>query len=130
MNYKSMSDFEVNAEVSKALGAVIPKSFDSPYLHKTESTLSVLNGDGTRIEKVIIANYCKNPSYAWPIILENNIHIAPDHVWHEDSNSPDYDGTWEAEIWNGKGWHCYTDRNPLRAAMIMFLVKNEADNEN
>ena len=54
-------------------------------------------------------DYCNNPSDAWPIILENKIDIAflkcePDIT--VASNGDDY----------------IRDKNPLRAAMIVYLM--------
>ena len=65
-------------------------------------------------------NYCNNPSDAWNIIIENKISINHgmtlisdgDYKWHEN---------WFCG--NGKGIDCQ-DKNPLRAAMIVFLEMN------
>lgn len=55
--------------------------------------------------------FCKNPAVAWPIIVENKISL----INHDNDN-------WKDEPW----FVCkksinFSDKNPLRAAMIVFL---------
>ena len=53
-------------------------------------------------------DYCSNPSDAWPIILENKISIA----FAASSEETQASG----------GLYCCIDKNPLRAAMIVYLM--------
>ncbi len=57
-----------------------------------------------------------NPSDAWPIILENGISInAPDYF--NDPESGHGAGTFDTPM--------IRDKNPLRAAMIVYLMMNK-----
>ncbi|HCR0925035.1 TPA: DUF2591 family protein [Klebsiella aerogenes] len=69
-------------------------------------------------------NYCRNPADAWPIIIGNGISLYHDN------------GNWQAEMTYyapvgafGTDETCskfVDDKNPLRAAMIVFLMMQEA----
>lgn len=60
--------------------------------------------------------FCKNPAVAWPIIVENKVMLSPHCA----------DDEWKAQIHLGRNdifdnyVSCW-DKNPLRAAMIVFL---------
>lgn len=127
-DYASMSDFEINRRVSIAMGEKfdIPKKpKPSPYLEITETTVSLLNCDGTRIERVIVKDYCNNPADAWPLIVSNQISLM-----YEEAI-----GKWCAgkPYWvDGCEWQLDIDvmeANPLRAAMIVFLMMKESGND-
>lgn len=63
---------------------------------------------------------CNNPEDAWPIIVERKINIE----WHEWKNSK-----WMPfALNNATAKSCY-DANPLRAAMIVFLMMKESEND-
>ena len=59
---------------------------------------------------------CNNPADAWPVIVENKLSIYP-----------------SAERWGVEGFNAddpfYFDENPLRAAMIVFLMMKERKND-
>lgn len=59
-------------------------------------------------------DYCNNPSDAWAIIVDNEIVVHPDK--HTTSL---------AEVETLTHYISYEDKNPLRAAMIVFLMMNE-----
>ena len=65
---------------------------------------------------VAIGDYCNNPADAWPVIVENKLSIYP-----------------SAERWGVEGFNAddpfYFDENPLRAAMIVFLMMKERKND-
>ena len=89
MNYSELTDLEINKLVNKKR---------------------------TGKESIFVFDYCNNPSYSWPIILENGISI----------NAPDYFNDPE----NGHGVDTFDtpmirDKNPLRAAMIVYLMMNK-----
>lgn len=121
-DYSKMSDFEINS-------AVHNYNLSEPY------SLSFLGGDriswveknGNEIitdrvpyAKNGVHDYCNNPGDAWPIIVENFIAILP------PENKRDINAAWVAyddensEV--GK-----MDPNPLRAAMICFLMMKDAE---
>jgi hypothetical protein len=73
-------------------------------------------------------NYCNNPSDAWPIIIENEISVIKCKNFADD---------WSAEkitdisdddfnVFHCQSSHSYNDKNPLRAAMIVYLMMQEA----
>ena len=70
---------------------------------------------------------CNNPADTWPIIIENKIAL----IWYETekkwSASGFYrmeDGCWE---WDYSPDEYFSDENPLRAAMIVFLMMQDGD---
>lgn len=63
-------------------------------------------------------NYCRNPADAWPIITANKISIYA-------MSEKDGRGRWGAEAFYPNESYHFND-NPLRAAMIVFLMMQEA----
>lgn len=59
-------------------------------------------------------DYCNNPADAWPIIVENRIRVNP--VLYTK---------WMAEDYLEDISH--TGENPLRAAMVVFLMMKEGE---
>lgn len=123
MNYAEMSDFEINCSVARALGEVftIPsKGKVNHYLDVTDTTISLLNCDGTRVERVIVRDYCNNPADAWPIIEGNYI------------STQFQQGNWMASVnpsqETGFRSACFIEKkSPLRAAMVVFLMMKEGE---
>lgn len=63
-------------------------------------------------------DYCNNPADAWPIIVDNKIAIAN----FTDGNSASWSTKW------GMVSNFYSEgENPLRCAMIVFLMMKEGD---
>lgn len=122
MNYEGMSDFDINKRVAELMGARVPKDYESnPYLHVNGNSIQQLNMDGTKIEGVLVPDYCNNPSDAWPIILENGISL---NKWNP------YDPYWSADVEHPQPTSTYNtieieNENPLRAAMICLLKMKE-----
>lgn len=96
MDYSQLSDFEINSAVSMAL---LDKSANPSARY------------------VAIGNYCNNPADTWPIIVENKIGLTP----------PMHDENWEAMTFDKFGYVNKNEYNvnPLRAAMIVFLLMKE-----
>lgn len=100
MDYSQLSDFEINKRVAKSIYSV---SFVEPL----SRTVSVSGGKR-------LFDPCNNPADAWPIIEGNRISIR---------NC--YEGDWKAENeWGESRFH--VSCNPLRAAMIVFLMMQDA----
>ena len=107
-DYASMSDQQINREVQKLTG------------------MGCMSGNGV----LIIADGrwrtfdpCNNPADAWPIIVENGITLAfQDGNWWADNLAYWIDGV----EWSIGG---IIDKNPLRAAMIVFLMMKESEND-
>ncbi|HAT2303571.1 TPA: phage protein NinX family protein [Citrobacter freundii] len=64
-------------------------------------------------------DYCNNPADAWPIIVERKINIE----WHEWKN-----GEWMPYALNSATTKSCYGTNPLRSAMIVFLMMQESAN--
>lgn len=64
-----------------------------------------------------LQQYCNNPSDAWPIILSNKLRIQPagEGGWFSDNLEDDAN--------YNQSWHA----NPLRAAMIVYLMMKEGE---
>lgn len=123
-DYASMSDFEINSAVHNALrdkpyeltfhggGKITWKDKDSGRVIETGVVGYTKNG---------LHDYCNNPADAWPIIAENGITLAfQDGNWWADNLAYWVDGV----EWNIGG---IIDKNPLRAAMVVFLMMKESE---
>ncbi len=115
MNYAEMSDFEINKAVFLKL-KIYYEDFDlNPFPDNCTSFSYV---DGYNWHKF---DACNNPSDAWPIIVENDIMLNPNCA----------DSLWKAEQgfrFKPSGFYDVAtayNKNPLRAAMIVFLMMNE-----
>ncbi|WP_369606254.1 phage protein NinX family protein [Serratia marcescens] len=105
-DYSKMSDFEINKRVFK---------------------LMMTGRDWDRQGKGLF-DYCNNPSDAWPIIVENEICIE-----FEIDEVEGVRQVWaDANIGHPacNGFQYFSDENPLRAAMIVFLMMKDAESKN
>jgi len=103
MDYSDLHDAEINMKVCAALGLGL-----SGYARL------IRQGDATILldDNETLVDYCNNPADAWPIIVENKLSMYPS-------------GTrWGVEGFNADD-PFYFDDNPLRAAMIVFLLMQE-----
>lgn len=113
-DYSKMSDFEINKEVALSLGIEV-----------VEWNGKIFGGVERKIDNVTsvvsVIDYCNNPSDAWPIMKESLIGVTPD----EDGVTMHFYGDWTARA------HCknlqFTGKNPLRAAMIVYLMMKDED---
>lgn len=103
MDYSNWTDFAINA----AVGAATGEARNSEPLLK----LVIRNSTGRKFDP------CNNPADAWPIIFSNRIALTP--YGHGAA-------FWEAEDRYGTG-KSDCDKNPLRAAMIVFLKMQESE---
>lgn len=111
-DYRNMSDFEINRLVARSIDGLHgdDRTACDCYLEAgVGSAVKIPDGD---IDWFII-DYCNNPADAWPIIMENKISI---NYWRG--------GRLEADKY---GCHTARDENPLRAAMIVFLMMKDAE---
>lgn len=103
-DYSKMSDFEVSGYVSMHEHGFSWIEFDDAMA----SHVKCGNGGSPGFAIVEVKDYCNNPSDAWPIIKRNHINIG----WAGDEE-------WLARtVHTGKVF----DANPLRAAMIVYLM--------
>lgn len=105
MDYSQLHDAQINMMVCKALG------------HELSSYARIIMQDDATIllsDYKTLVDYCNNPADAWPIITANRIAIIP--AMNADK--------WAA---NHGDWDVFSaDAKPLRAAMIVFLMMQEA----
>ena len=106
MNYEEMSDFEINKQVAINRGG---------YQGHVEHMQHGVKESDRASHGLLFTerDYCNNPSDAWPIILANRINVYA-------SEGPDF-MPWMA----GCGGFMVSNKNPLRAAMIVFLMMQE-----
>lgn len=96
-DYSKMSDDEINVKVGESIGFA--------------AKLMAVNKD---------TDYCNNPSDAWPIILSNLIALKPVKLYVGGHR-------WFASKGDGDFGLKFADDNPLRAAMIVYLMMKESD---
>ena len=113
MNYEEMSDFEINCLVAVAVEPTLNYGFS----YEKESGAANFRlcdpiGDD---HDAGTYNFCNNPSDAWPIIVENRITITP----YGDSTEGWF-ATYDTSFF-------IDDDNPLKAAMIVFLMMQEPE---
>lgn len=115
MDYSKMSDQEINKLVAFALGCkeVVPDIFMSD--DRRYEFDKPKNKSGNKF----FFDPCNNVADAWPIIVDKKIGLKPVR-WNE----------WRAEGDDSCGFLSYTqtDKNPLRAAMIVLLMMQESAN--
>ena len=108
MNYEKLSDFEINKAVAARIGVEVQ-----------EWNGKIFGGVERKIDNVTsvagVIDYCNNPSDAWPIINIERIGVYP-------SEGPDF-MPWIA----AKNAFSVTDKNPLRAAMIVYLMMKDEE---
>lgn len=100
-DYSKMSDIEINNLVFDAI---------------QESPPALLWGKSRRY-----LDFCNNPADAWPIIVENKISI-------QAMGDDDVRGLWHSESRYPNNCYCFSN-NPLRAAMIVFIMMKEVGND-
>ncbi|MBC3974754.1 phage protein NinX family protein [Morganella morganii] len=112
--YRDKSDFEINKAVAEIT------IYGDWYLSPTDEQPFTFFNYGINSSKTVeLPDYCNNPADAYPIIFENKINI-----------------NFRESIKTGvmvelSGWsEVYSiNENPLRAAMEVFLMMKEAENE-
>jgi hypothetical protein len=102
MDYENMSDFEINKLVAEAIGCTIHG--------KRQGNPIIDSFTGRAFDP------CNNVNDAWPIITENKI------GGHWGKASP---GVYFAV--SGLEEFVVMDKNPLRAAMIVYLMMQEQE---
>ena len=113
MNYEDMSDFEINVEVANALSV----DFET---HEQGVYVSIKRDDCNVVSVAGIVDYCNNWSDAGPVMVENKIGIETTAISIE----------WIARTcstnMSNMTFRCHKHKNPLRAAMIVFLMLADA----
>ncbi|EFN4190121.1 DUF2591 domain-containing protein [Escherichia coli] len=126
MDYSQLSDFEINVAVFEAIhnGSPDYKEGENGAMVFISFEGDIVNGDAVEVEVERGSfNPCANPADAWPIITENNISIILDNpsIPCATDNARD--------LFDDAGPNvCVAYDNPLRAAMIVFLMMQDANN--
>lgn len=117
--YTELSDFEINKKVASH---DLPCDYNINEHTKTVELISFL-GDADEYNVYGEFDPCNNPYYAMPIIIENNISLR----------APTITDRWKAEFideyGNYVGYRRALNKNPLRAAMEVYLLMKDAENE-
>ena len=115
MNYEEMSNLQINLLVANAIGVDAAENSGAVYG-------AVKHGGDNVVSVIGVVNYCNNPSDAWPIIFRNDIMLNPNCA----------DSLWKAEQgfrFKPSGFYKVAtaySKNPLRAAMVVFLMMQAA----
>ncbi|STQ10412.1 Protein of uncharacterised function (DUF2591) [Enterobacter cloacae] len=82
---------------------------------------------GCKVKNTVkLPDYCNNPADAWPIIVDNEISLnSYGSAWEASFEHDAPIGAFGTDETVTSG---YEHRNPLRAAMIAFLMKQEQAN--
>ena len=123
-NYETMSDFEINRAVACRLDGNDLDIFGRP-MFASDCYFSVPSESSVEwhqfgCDESKLFDPCNNPSDAWPIIFSSRTMLNPYCT----------DELWKAEVPCGfdgfvKEYATCYHRNPLRAAMIVFLMRQE-----
>ena len=125
--YRDKSDFEINKLIARLNDGIhIDDEITDIdcYIQSQSSPSSVLSCNGHI--SYLIYDFCNNPSDAMPIIIENGISLfAPglSDMW--TAEYVDYETDREYGVYNYEA----INKNPYRAAMEVFLMMKEAENE-
>ncbi|MCG9401958.1 DUF2591 family protein [Escherichia coli] len=126
MDYSQLSDFEINVAVFEAIhnGSPDYKEGENGDMVFASFEGDIVNGDAVEVEVERGSfNPCANPADAWPIITENNISIILDNPSMPCATDNARDLFDDAGPNVGVAYD-----NPLRAAMIVFLMMHDANN--
>ncbi|OZS72132.1 recombinase [Providencia rettgeri] len=111
--YTELSDFEINLAVAHI---VLGKDNYDWCPDKKEVYLAGIDGGDFLPHGYF--DPCNNPTDAMPIIIENKIGLSP--MYHSNK--------WTADCLDYD--FISVNKNPLRAAMELFLLMKDAENEN
>lgn len=109
MDYSKLSDKEINKQVAFAIGCkeVMPDIF------MDDNRRYEFDKPKKRSGNQFYFDPCNNPVDAWQIIISNRIGIVPGTATDKWAA---HHGDWDIAI---------ADVNPLRAAMIIFLMMQD-----
>ena len=108
MNYEEMSDLQINLLVAKAVGV--------NAVENSGVVFGEVKHEGSNVVSVIgVVDYCHNPSDAWPIIVSM---ISGGCIVQMLKAGV-------IVTLQGGGRIQVMDKNPLRAAMVVFLMMQD-----
>lgn len=124
-DYSVLSDFEISCEVL----AVFEPDINHMVLSDDKSCFYDCGPAGDGWNQIDIPDFCGDPANSLPIIIDNKISLLN----HRDDEGENIESTtWSATTnidmtWFGgkdEGFQ-HSDKNPLRAAMIVFLMMQD-----
>lgn len=120
MNYSKLSDDAINMEVTE-------KFFGCEKWDYNEKDRCFFHCgiDGSGYYSQSIVDFCSNPANAWPIMLASGIATLAEDGELVGAATDSH----EAYESYGNIVHTVYDKNPLRAAMIVFLMMQENEND-
>ncbi len=125
---KQVSDFPAKTKEMADYNSLIWSILGGNRMNYSELTdpeiNKLVNKKRTGKESIFVPDYCNNPSDAWPIILENRIEIHPRDI---RVSRNEYIKGWGALPEScSESYEIFSkDKNPLRAAMICFLMMGD-----
>lgn len=128
MDYSQLSDFEINSAVHNAK---LKEPYSLVFMGDDRIAWTKENGDQIIKDKVPytkngVHDYCNDWSDAGPIIVDNEISLnSYGSAWEASFEHDAPIGAFGTDETVTSG---YEHRNPLRAAMIAFLMKLEHSN--
>lgn len=132
MDYSQLSDFEINKLVAKATGTQVEETYQ--FVNGGEDISDHMSGIVLMRKVTSNRKYwklydpCNNPADAWPIISGHKLSIInADDEWLCVPEYTAVDGITGNDvqmIYSGDG---HIHANPLRAAMIVFLMMQDAN---
>ncbi|PPX94106.1 phage protein NinX family protein [Cronobacter sakazakii] len=111
MDYSQLEDTEITIRVGETFGW-------NPYFINEDGSVTFRDDRGRLKGR---KNYCNNAADAWPIISKHRISIEFD-----GDNSTEPQTTWCHTTNLGRTIGTQYQKNPLRAAMITFLMMQES----
>lgn len=115
-DYSKMSDFEINKLVALASG----KNIKLISVDADDNEIGVIVGQKCTRQRLPF-DPCNSPADAWPIIVDNGISLECIVVNRHEK-------TWRAQFKPAYVKHRVNHKNPLRAAMIVFLMMQDDNN--
>ncbi|HAJ6814802.1 phage protein NinX family protein [Escherichia coli] len=125
MDYSQLSDFEINVAVFEAIhnGSPDYKEGENGDMVFISFEGDIVNGDAVEVEVERGSfNPCANPADSWPVIAKHQISIC---AYERNNPGMKNEYWWEADRFCE---FITIDNNPLRAAMIVFLMMQDANN--
>ena len=130
MDYSQLSDFEINKRVAVAEGLSANMFFDVDEAYARGPVWTAPSGNfyqGIKSSKGNPFDPCNSPADAWPIIIENKIStmwMTSEKEWCAWAKGDLEEGTWD---WENVPEHYFNCESQLRAAMIVFLMMQDAN---
>jgi hypothetical protein len=122
-DYSKLPDKEINRAVDKALGHAVYGDMEGLASARTPDAVHVVTDEGDSM-----VDYCNSWADAGPIIVASSISLhAPSfrEGWMAEftGNDEDVNDGFEGDYFESR------HQNPLRAAMIIFLIMKESKND-